>query len=100
MPEIREITSGLLYPEGPVAMDDGSVIVTELQTGRLVRVQPAGFSSDFVDPAPWYFRTLESWIQLFMTSGLRLVELREPIHPQTQKPASVIFIAEVATSPK
>lgn len=42
MPEIREITSGLLYPEGPVAMDDGSVIVTELQTGRLVRVQPDG----------------------------------------------------------
>ncbi len=42
MPEIREITSGLLYPEGPVGMDDGSVIVTELQTGRLVRVQPDG----------------------------------------------------------
>ena len=42
MPEIREITSGLLYPEGPVAMDDGSVIVTELQAGRLVRVQPDG----------------------------------------------------------
>ena len=42
MPELREITSGLLYPEGPVAMDDGSVIVTELQTGRLVRVQPDG----------------------------------------------------------
>ena len=40
--DIREITSGLLCPEGPVAMDDGSVIVTELQTGRLVRVQPDG----------------------------------------------------------
>ena len=58
----------------------------------------AGFSSDFVDPAPWYFRTLESWIQLFMTSRLRLIEMREPLHPQTQKPASVIFIAEVAGS--
>ncbi len=42
MAEIREITSGLRYPEGPVAMDDGSVIVTELQVGRLVRVQPDG----------------------------------------------------------
>ena len=42
MAEIREITSGLLYPEGPVGMDDGSVIVTELQTGRLVRVQTDG----------------------------------------------------------
>jgi 2-polyprenyl-3-methyl-5-hydroxy-6-metoxy-1,4-benzoquinol methylase len=51
-----------------------------------------GFSDDFTDPAPWYFRTLESWIKLFNDSTLRLIELREPIHPQTQKPASVIFI--------
>jgi 2-polyprenyl-3-methyl-5-hydroxy-6-metoxy-1,4-benzoquinol methylase len=54
-----------------------------------------GFSSDFTDPAPWYFRTLESWITLFSDSGFRLLEMREPIHPTTQKPASVIFIAEV-----
>ena len=54
----------------------------------------AGFSSDFTDPAPWYFRTLESWTTLFVTSGFRLREIREPIHPMTRKPASVIFIAE------
>ena len=42
MADIREITTGLKYPEGPVAMDDGSVIVTELQGGSLVRVQPDG----------------------------------------------------------
>ena len=52
----------------------------------------AGFSPDFVDPAPWYFRTLESWTRLFVDSGLRLVELREPLHPDTGKPASVIFM--------
>lgn len=52
----------------------------------------AGFSDDFTDPAPWYFRTLESWIQLFTKNGFRLVELREPLHPQNQKPASVIFV--------
>ncbi|MFI4970198.1 MAG: class I SAM-dependent methyltransferase [Lysobacterales bacterium] len=54
----------------------------------------AGFNTDFSDPAPWYFRTLESWIRLFAEHGLRLLELREPLHPQTQKPASVIFIAQ------
>ncbi len=52
----------------------------------------AGFSPDFVDPAPWYFRTLESWTRLFVDSGLRLVELREPLHPGTGKPASIIFM--------
>ena len=53
----------------------------------------AGFSDDFTDPAPWYFRTLESWVHLIASSGLMLVEMREPIHPTTNKPASVVFIA-------
>jgi 2-polyprenyl-3-methyl-5-hydroxy-6-metoxy-1,4-benzoquinol methylase len=56
----------------------------------------AGFGTDFSDPAPWYFRTLESWVRLFAGHGLRLLEMREPLHPQTQRPASVIFIAQVA----
>ena len=56
----------------------------------------AGFSSNFCDPAPWYFRTLESWIKLFVDSGLRLLEVREPIYPKTQKPTSVIYIAQIA----
>lgn len=49
---------------------------------------------DFSDPAPWYFRTMESWVRLFTASGLRLVQLIEPLHPTTQKPASVIFVVE------
>ncbi|MGH8158903.1 MAG: class I SAM-dependent methyltransferase [Rhodanobacter sp.] len=53
-----------------------------------------GFSADFSDPAPWYFRTLESWIKLLADNGLRLLEMREPLHPQTQKPVSVIFMAQ------
>lgn len=56
----------------------------------------AGFSADFSDPAPWYFRTLESWIRLFAEHGLRLLELREPLHPQTRQPASVLFMAQAA----
>jgi 2-polyprenyl-3-methyl-5-hydroxy-6-metoxy-1,4-benzoquinol methylase len=56
----------------------------------------AGFSDDFVDPAPWYFRTLETWVRLITSSGLVLAEMREPIHPSTGKPASVLFIARSA----
>jgi 2-polyprenyl-3-methyl-5-hydroxy-6-metoxy-1,4-benzoquinol methylase len=52
----------------------------------------AGFSDSFSDPAPWYFRTLETWKFLFSENGFRLDEIREPAHPRTQKPASVIFI--------
>ena len=55
-----------------------------------------GFSAGFSDPAPWYFRTLESWTRLLADSGLRLLELREPLHPQTRKPVSVIFLAQAS----
>ena len=54
----------------------------------------AGFSADFANPAPWYFRTLESWIKLFVDNGFRPREIREPVHPKTHKPASVIILGD------
>ena len=56
----------------------------------------AGFSDAFSDPAPWYFRTTETWIRLLASSGLRLVDLKEPVHPGSGKPASLILVAEAA----
>ena len=38
----KEITSGLLFPEGPVAMPDGSVILVEIARQTLTRVTPDG----------------------------------------------------------
>jgi gluconolactonase len=38
----RLITEGLAFPEGPVAMADGSVIVVEIMGGRITRVTPDG----------------------------------------------------------
>jgi len=40
--EIKELTTGLKFPEGPVAMDDGSIIVVEMGAGRITRVKPDG----------------------------------------------------------
>jgi gluconolactonase len=37
-----EVAGGLRFPEGPVAMRDGSVVVTEIQGGNLSRVGPDG----------------------------------------------------------
>ncbi len=39
---IREIATGLQFPEGPVAMDDGSVVLVEIARGTLTRVTPDG----------------------------------------------------------
>ncbi len=51
----------------------------------------AGFSSAFADAAPWYFRTVASWLALFVEHGLEVVEMREPLHPHSGKPASLIL---------
>jgi hypothetical protein len=56
----------------------------------------AGCGDGFSEPAPWYFRTLESWVRLFADNGFRLHEIREPFHPHTGKPASVIFTGEMS----
>lgn len=58
----------------------------------------AGFSGDFSDPAPWYFRTLEGWVELFRGSGLELVRLREPLHPESGRPASLILCGKLNCS--
>lgn len=40
--QLREIAGGLMFPEGPIAMADGSVLLVEIQGGRLIRVLPDG----------------------------------------------------------
>ena len=42
IPELREITTGLRFPEGPIAMPDGSVVLVEIARGTLSRVTPDG----------------------------------------------------------
>ena len=51
-----------------------------------------GFSSDFRDPAPWYFRTMESWQALLQRCGFDILECREPKAPGAVTAASVIWI--------
>ncbi len=46
----RELASGLRFPEGPVAMDDGSVIVCEIAAGRITRVKPDGKMQTVAQP--------------------------------------------------
>ncbi|MDH4384515.1 MAG: SMP-30/gluconolactonase/LRE family protein [Caulobacter sp.] len=43
--EIQLVAEGLKFPEGPIAMQDGSVILTEIQGQRLTRITPDGKTS-------------------------------------------------------
>jgi len=40
--DLEIVCEGLFFPEGPVALADGSVLVTEIGAGRLTRVLPGG----------------------------------------------------------
>ena len=42
MSELEQVTSGLRFPEGPVAMPDGSVVLVEMFGPRVTRVHPDG----------------------------------------------------------
>ena len=41
-PEVRDVTTGLQFPEGPVALADGSTLVVEIRRGTLSRVGADG----------------------------------------------------------
>lgn len=47
---LRIIADGLRFPEGPVAMPDGSVILTEIEAGRITRVAPDGTKTTVATP--------------------------------------------------
>ena len=50
-PELTEIAAGLRFPEGPIAMPDGSVILVEMFGPRLTRVPPDGSVETIADIA-------------------------------------------------
>lgn len=99
----KESVEGVIRRAPSLLEDGGSLVIQTLHpvascgdesyTDGWRQGSWAGFSNDFSDPAPWYFRTLESWENLLVGSGFRILETREPLHPETGKPASVIFIA-------
>jgi 2-polyprenyl-3-methyl-5-hydroxy-6-metoxy-1,4-benzoquinol methylase len=53
-----------------------------------------GFGADFADPAPWFFRTLESWFSMLQRCGFSVLQCREPTAAGASAPASVIFICK------
>jgi gluconolactonase len=42
VPDFTEVAAGLRFPEGPIAMDDGSVVLVEMFGPRITRVAPDG----------------------------------------------------------
>lgn len=54
-----------------------------------------GIGENFNEAAPWYFRTLESWQELFINNGFDLLPVEEPENPKTGLPASLIMVGQI-----
>jgi 2-polyprenyl-3-methyl-5-hydroxy-6-metoxy-1,4-benzoquinol methylase len=95
---------GVLARAPSLLNDNGALIIQTLHPVAACGDMPyvdgwregswAAIGEEFSDPAPWYFRTLESWIELLTKSGFSAPQILEPINPGTSQPASIIFIAE------
>jgi SAM-dependent methyltransferase len=57
-----------------------------------------GCGSDFNSPAPWFFRTLETWSALLQRCGFDILECREPKAAGAVTPTSVIWIGKARRS--
>jgi gluconolactonase len=42
--DLRVVATGLRFPEGPIALSDGSVLVVEIARGTLTRIRPDGLT--------------------------------------------------------
>lgn len=79
----------------------GSMIVQTLHPGPVEqengwRIESfESFNGQFPKSMPWFFRSLASWKQCFDEAGLRIGEIREPLHPVTGAPASLLIIASL-----
>ena len=49
MSDLHEVASGLTFPEGPIAMADGTVVLVEMLGRRLTRVHPDGETEAIAD---------------------------------------------------
>jgi 2-polyprenyl-3-methyl-5-hydroxy-6-metoxy-1,4-benzoquinol methylase len=98
----KDSVEGVIRRAPALLERDGALIIQTLHPLMATGDQPyedgwrhgswAGFSCDFSDPAPWYFRTVETWKSLITECGFASIEVREPLHPATGQPASIIFI--------
>ena len=53
----------------------------------------AHFGAEFVEPMPWYFRTLASWIDVVERAGFRIERVEEPLDRGSGRPLSLLMTA-------
>lgn len=81
---------------------EGKIIIQTLHPFLIATEEPyksawrkdswEGLKRNFTQPYKWYFRTVADWVKLFTKADLILEAIKEPLHPKTGRPASIVFI--------
>lgn len=97
---LDEQISPLLRAAGTLMVPGGRIFIQTLHpitasagdyaSGWRVETFASLASGDW-QPMPWYFRTLEGWVEAFRESGLALYRLSEPRNHETNQVLSVLF---------
>lgn len=56
----------------------------------------ADFGADFVEPMPWFFRTLGSWLDAIRAAGFAIERCDEPLDAASGRPLSLLIHAVAA----
>ena len=87
MTDFDVVATGLKFPEGPIAMPDGTVVVVEIAAGRLSRVRPDGSVAAIAElgggpngaaiGARWILLCLQQWWVHVGRAGRDVVSRRD-----------------------
>ena len=55
----------------------------------------AAFGGAYRAPMPWYARTVGGWVRVLRAAGWAVEDVREPIHPESGRPLSLLLVAAV-----
>ena len=97
--EIAPVLNGcasVLGPDGALVIQTVHPFMDALESGYedgWRREDFRGMQIPFSAAMPWYFRTMSSWVAAVTGAGFTIAELREPIHPETRRPASLLIVA-------
>ena len=97
----EELASSLLAFKARLA-DDGRLLIQTVHPWTVAAGEPpyadgwrmetfSRMTGDFIAPMPWYFRTLSSWVDLVIRTGLDLTAVHEPKGASSSMPLSLLL---------
>ncbi|HEV7767394.1 MAG TPA: class I SAM-dependent methyltransferase [Thermoanaerobaculia bacterium] len=102
---MEEQLTPLLHAIRALLQPDGAIVIQTVHPGDASadewRVETfSAFEGEWPEPMPWFFRTRASWVRALADCGFAIEETREPVHPHSRQPLSLILICRLVPLPQ